>query len=679
MLTAGADDITGTSGDDTIRALTINADGGVATTLSAFDSIDGGAGQDTLNIFNDNTSNTSLPASASIENVEIINIFNDGGVFNTGTVGEVDASSFEGAEQVWQIGQAADVINLGASTAAGFRNTDQTMNVAAAIGAASATVALDAAAEGNDLNVTGDDLNSVTVAGSVDDSDNNETVDAINLDVTVGEDEQTLTVNTAVATTLTFDDAGSAADAKVTAIDASASTGDVAFAGDVDVASLQTGEGNDDVTLSTTFGAEVTTATVATGAGDDDIEIATTNAGSVTVEAGAGDDTVTVASLDDVSTKSTIDGGEGTDTLTTDGGTLVAGDYTLLNNVFTNFEELSFTKDSTFDASRLADYSAITLVAGGEVTEVADDQALTTAAALDVTAAGYEEDGEDTVYAGNLDVTANGTTTVTAQAESIELTAAATEAAATAATLAGDVQEATVNVNNYVDADDTAEFEQSSVTVTNAGTPAVIDDNGTPGDTSDDTIVTPATDGSLLSLSSLTLVGDGNATVTNADETDLVTVDASGLNSVDADGEAATGLTYTSSNTKAESITLGEGLDVLTFNTGASTVENTDSITGFNLATNDAGDFDAAASDDLDFAGNNAATALGEVDAASLDLALVDAAANGAANAGVIFDFGGDTYVFQDSDNNGSVNDGDALIQLVGGVDQDLLVDMFAV
>ncbi|TKJ09915.1 DUF4214 domain-containing protein [Halomonas sp. 15WGF] len=663
-LTAGPDTLTGTTGNDTFNALTVRADGTDATTLSAFDSIDGGAGEDTLNIYTDTGLNQVQ--QGTVKNVEVINIFNATAGAELGSAAtSVDASGFEGAEQVWQIDNAIAVTELAETTAAGFRNTEQaTLAVTAAAAAASATIALDGA-QGNSasafaVNVDGEALNAVNVAGSIEDGLTTDAAGAsINLDVTVGEDEQTLTVNTAVDTTLTVDD--SASTDKVTSVDASASTGGVTFVGNDDVADIATGEGDDDVTLNTLFSATVTAASVVTGAGDDIITIDTANnitdAGDITVDAGEGDDTVIVADIDDISTGSVIDGGEGTDTLQTTGGTLDAEDYTLLNNVFVNFEELTFTAASAFDASRLAGYNEFNLQLGSTgatgVVKVADNQALTTGGSLTATAAGYDAtDAANVVYAGTLDITATANATVTANAETVNLTVNAVEGATTTGTLVGDVEQATISVNNYVEADDAAAFQAADVVVTNSAT-------------------------ELEALTSLTLVGDGAVAVTNVDDTDLVTVDASALNTVDANGDAATGLTYTSSNTLAETITLGDGVDALTMN--ASTVAAMDSIISFNLATDDAGAFDAAASDDLAFGTVGTATAIGEVSAANLDLALVDVASNAGAANGVIFDFGGDTYVFQDANTDGIVNDNDALIQLVGGVDQDLLVDMFAI
>ena len=59
-LTTGADTFVGGASTDVFNALTVKADGGPATTLSAFDSIDGGAGKDTLNIYSDGIDNVGL-------------------------------------------------------------------------------------------------------------------------------------------------------------------------------------------------------------------------------------------------------------------------------------------------------------------------------------------------------------------------------------------------------------------------------------------------------------------------------------------------------------------------------------------------------------------------------------------------------------------------------------------
>lgn len=338
-LTAGPDSIVGTSGNDTINGLTVNAGGTAATTVSAFDSIDGGEGVDTLNIFADGANNVSLPASVTIKNVEVINLNNSTAAFHTGTLGTVDASKFVGATAINQAGlAAANLTNLAATTTAGFKNVVAPLSVtiAPADAATSATIALDAIAEGSTLNVTATatgTLNSVVVSGTVTDTDNNKTVANTNLGVKVGKDVQTLSVTTAVATNLTIADG--AGTKKLTSIDASASTGAITYADtETTVASIKTGSGKDAVTVrtatlkddaATTAVDETVSASVESGAGDDTININTAGTGTTTVNAGEGNDKVTLNT--DGDGKLTVNLGAGDDSFATAGaGVVVATD-----------------------------------------------------------------------------------------------------------------------------------------------------------------------------------------------------------------------------------------------------------------------------------------------------------------------------------------------------------------
>lgn len=404
------------------------------------------------------------------------------------------------------------------------------------------------------------------------------------------------------------------------------------------------------VVLDTAFSATVTSASVATGEGNDQITI-DTDAGTVTADAGAGDDKVILSNVNNLSTKSVIDGGEGTDTVSTVGGTLVNEQYTLLTEVVKNFEKLEFTAAAAiFDASRLASYEAFDLKAGGAVTKVADTQALATASNLESTAAGYvaASGGKETTYAGSLDITADaGTYDVTAKAESVTLAVKASATTAADVTLLGDVKSATVTVDSAFDAAG-AYVQGGAVKVTTAAA-------------------------DLAALTTLTLSGTGAAVVTNAADTALVTVNAADLAGADtdADGIVDTGLVYTSANAKAEDITLGAGKDVITIS--GSTVAATDTITGFSLVATSTGALDTAKSENLIFE-TGTYTKLGTVEGSSLALALIDVAADANAANGVVFAFGGDTYAFKDLDADNVLDDTDALIKLTGLIDQDLLV-----
>lgn len=695
-LTTGADTIVGTSGNDTINALTINAAGTAADTLTAFDSIDGGAGNDTLNIYTDSTAavgagNKAFPSNVTVKNVETINYNNA----NAGVA--IDASKFVGATAINQIGGAAAVTNLAAGTTAGFNGTAVgPLSVTAADAAATAAVALTNVAEGLTVNVIGSAtgvLNSVTVTGTVADTDKSGTVANTTVAVTAGKDVESVSVNSAVATTLTVADG--AGTKKVSTVDASASTGAVTYSAAATVANVKTGAGNDTATLNTSLNATVKAASVSTGAGNDTVNVTavvgtaatgqtvaadagegndiinlTIEAGvTYNVAAGAGDDTVAITGT--VKTTDKIDGGVGADVVSlTNNAALVADDYIVFNKVLTNFETLKLnTATTAFDASQLAaTYNTIDLAGSSVVTKVGT-QALIANGALTATANGFVADDAGTPanelnYAGTLSITAKAAGTVTANAQNVALTVAPVTnkdglVDNTAVTLTGAAKSATVTL--------------SAVTDTK-GTPATTDDVLDTSSVS----VTTVNGGALVDLASLTLTGNGAATVVNAVSTKLVTVDASGLNSVNVQGVATAGLTYTSSNALAETIKLGAGLDTITLN--SSKYGAVDTVQGLNLVQNAAGTaLDAAKSDKLVVTSTAATTfvkfATTQTD---MDLALKDAAAyqvGGLDADNLVFQVGGNTYVYQDNGSDANLLDaGDTLVQLTGLVNLDALI-----
>ena len=494
-------------------------------------------------------------------------------------------------------------------------------------------------------------LNSVTVSGVQADSNNNGTVANNTVVVAVGKDVETLTLNTASGTTLTVNEQAVVAK-HVTTVDASASTGDVSYNGLVGaaktVSTIKTGVGKDTVTLQTALTATAKAASVSTDEGDDTLNILATaaaaSAATVAVDAGAGNDTInltinsditynvaggagddTVVITGTVKTTDKIDGGAGTDTVSlVNNAALVADDYIVFNKVLTNFETLKLTVATTdFDASQLAaNYTTVDLAAGSIVTKVGA-QALIAHGGLTATTAGTDLAATPKVYAGTLNITDKATGTVTANADKVALTVDASANNATV-TLEGDAQSASV-----------------------------------------------------------TLSGNGAAAVTNADGTKLVNVDASGLNSVAFDGKAAAGLAYSSTNTAAETIKLGAGLDTITLN--ASTYGKMDVIQGLNLVASaaDAKVVDATKSDVLDITGVTLtkAGALGfTTTQTDLDLALKDAAAYAnTKNTDVAFHMGGNTYVLHDAGTLGGIDAADTVVKISGQVNLDLLASSLAV
>jgi hypothetical protein len=609
---------------------------------------------------------------------------------------------------LWQNGDAAAAVtNLGSATTAGFRGIKAGgITVGVADAATTASVALDGVVEGNAVAVnagTAGKLASVTLSGTVvDGADTGTGVSSTALTVAVGKDVQTLTLNTSVATTLTITDSATKA---VTALAAGASTGKITFVGDADMASITTGSGNDVVTLATTLGSTVKAATLATGAGNDVITVTATGAvstvdgsiiDSITVDAGAGNDDITVTldngakfnvtggagndlitldtSVAPVKIGDIIDGGDGTDTIGLAGqASYVADDYLVYTKVLKNFEAIEFTDTAAvgFDASQVAGFKSFTFdVAGSSITKVAADQAVSTAADITVQAAGYTASAtsaSSTVYStdtltGALKVEATADAIVTAKASSIALTVTAGDADV-AASLTGDVKTATVALANSDDG-------MASVSVTTATSPA-------------------GSYTTLGGLTSLTLTGNGSATVDNGAGTKLVTVDASALASVNLDGDASAGLTYTSHNASAETIKLGAGIDSISLSAstygGVGSAHSFDTVTGLNLVL-EAGSktLDAAASDVLVINGAAVTAVKFTTTATDLDLALKAAAAadnaDGATNNAVVFAFGGDTYVVMDSTGTtaGLIDAADTVVKLTGTVDLDALIQALA-
>ncbi|MDN4054639.1 DUF4214 domain-containing protein [Massilia sp. YIM B02763] len=740
-LTIGVDTFNGTAGDDVFNAIPQNAQGTGANTLGAFDTIDGGAGKDTLNIYTGTgtvdgaAAKFNVVQQGTVKNVETINIYNQtGAVFGTTTNGTttVDASKFVGATNINQVGLATGVTKLAAGTTATFTNVSATgataLSVAAADAATSAKVALSGVtgATANNqatLNVSGASLSSVTVSGSIAQADP-EGDDAASLALNVktgasstGVSVSTLTVNTAVKTTLTVDDTD-ADSGNVTTIDASASTGGITFAGgtaavpevpaDEDgnggsdavdavatkVLTIRTGTGNDNInaifaTAAAAGSDAAKNASISTGAGKDTITVVSTGSGgSITVDAGAGDDTInvtktagvalnimggegndTIALTGTLATTDVIDGGAGTDTISVAGSKTArtADDFIVFNKLVKNFETLKLTgvegsSTVSFDASKLAaTYTTINLGAGSYIEKVGS-QAIVANGDLHVSASGYSAatvaagstPAKDAVYAGTLNITEKATGTVTANADIVKLTVSAgTTAAGVVGTLAGDAQSAIVTVTNGLTADGETDTVAKFV-LNNSATDAA--------------------------LKSVTVSGTGSATITNADDTALVSVDASGLGgkyTVGTDaGKAIAGLEYISTNTAAETIKLGAGVDKISL--GASNYGAIDTVTGLNLVLAADGKSLDAKSDSLILTGVTTTDVVKfTTTQTDLDLALKDAAAAMTSTVHtVVFALGGDTYIYHDATTGtvGGVDAADTIVKLTGTIDQNALI-----
>lgn len=128
LTTAAGEKIVGTAGNDEIRGVMNSAESN--STLNIGDTVDGGAGADTLNLTFAATA--APPAGIEIKNVEIVNL-NVGG--STGAnAAFLKSSLYSGVEQLWQIdSQAQDTLATGSNTvAAASSDASATITVAVA-------------------------------------------------------------------------------------------------------------------------------------------------------------------------------------------------------------------------------------------------------------------------------------------------------------------------------------------------------------------------------------------------------------------------------------------------------------------------------------------------------------------------------------------------------------------
>ena len=670
-VTTGIDTLVGTSGNDVFNSLNIASDGHtLSDTLSQFDSIDGGAGKDTLNIYTDGANNASIKANTTIKNIETVNIFNTGAA----AAGLTDASQYAGVTALWQTGNAADVTKLDATTTAGFHNLAVVVGgvtVTAADAATSATVALDKAAEGANLNVasTGSGkLASVIVGGTV-------VKGNINLDITGGKDVQSLMINTAVAANVTTNLNGTKA---VTTIDASASTGAITYAdSETTVANIKTGSGDDVVTLVAATEKDKTNATVNTGAGNDKINVNATGDGIVTIAAGDGNDTVNVTGRS--SGALNVDLGAGNDTFTStvaigandkiDAG---AGTDTLLLNLVGSANVGAFSNFDAFDAKGLHKALDIDILSlKNTVTEIVSSGDVQTGASLLNVGAGvgYRVIG-DTDVANALSITQKtaGDLTITLDLDE----------SGDAATTAADKADAAVNATNATGVK--VVFDSSFV-----GASKAVGDNVS-------ALTLTAGAAKTIAVTSGGANAENHLTLDSAAELTTITVtgasklvfdagtDAGKLATIDASA-ATGGLTASLADVDGGgTIKLGTGADMISI-TSASKVGGIESISGFEKAAAAAvgSDADAAKAaiadaDVLSFTGTIASgtgiskgvlTFTGAGPSTLADAALAaDGAVGVTAGNAVVFEYLGNSYVFVQGGAVGTADD--TLVQLTG-------------
>ncbi|SPJ25489.1 DUF4214 domain-containing protein [Palleronia abyssalis] len=274
------DNITGTTGDDTFRAVTSNS-------LNTNDVIDGGAGSDVMNLANDAFGDGTAPVITSVERLNIAETGGD----------TLDLSEVSGTTSIWATGAGANFDLDNASTDITYGAFDVT-------GFSSIDINLDDDVSGDDdtlMFATNIGANA-TAFFNVDDDDDIEaaSINAMGgsqgaVDITDLDDIETLTVTGSGNLEIRAD----ASDLET--IDASSVSGNLAF-------NLSNVGEDLDVML---------------GSGDDTF-LPLTNSGDDTIDGGAGDDLLTGFQGDDMlmggEGNDILGGGAGEDTLTGDEG-----------------------------------------------------------------------------------------------------------------------------------------------------------------------------------------------------------------------------------------------------------------------------------------------------------------------------------------------------------------------
>lgn len=316
-LTASADNIVGTAGNDTIGG--VNA-AGVAPQFTLVDVIDGGAGTDTLKL----QLNAAYTGGATIKNVEKLQVSLGGANFSAnGITGLTEVELLAEGDSYSALGNVVNMAVTGVAGAAGA--TTFTFADTAVAGSADAAKLT---------------LNNVATAGNTTVNINNTT---------------TLTGNTGLET-LTVDLAGPAgvgANAVTLATNATQSLTTLKI----------TGASAGNLTLAANPAASITTidASAATGG----VTVTGIGATNTTVTGGSGNDAF-VFGVGNYNTADVVDGGAGTDTLGADTANLAA--VTTVNANVKNIETIRVVDDLGVGTSviNLANFGATNVRIAGQ-------------------------------------------------------------------------------------------------------------------------------------------------------------------------------------------------------------------------------------------------------------------------------------------------------------------------
>jgi len=516
-------------------------------------------------------------------------------------------------------------------------------------------------------------------------------------------------------------------------------------------ASIDVGAGDDQVIVSVFEGSKADgIISIKLGAGNDRFSAGQIGSQSLNIDAGTGADVIDM-NEELLSKTDVIDGGADNDTLVVTEAQLatttaasIDDPLIVLRNIVKNVERLEISgefdndtqdfEDDTFDVSTLnkvfqtiafTDDNAVSgvttetieAVFHSDLTVTAKDFKLKTDATATVDTFGGDlklvansddfDDGEDDIVEIDLTAFANNVT--------LDVVAQATKgndvgAQLVVASLEGAIKTVVVNLSSSIDTSlrDAGSESRTDGQVVKWNNFAAVSINAEANDSNDGDFE------KLSDLTTVTLKGNGFASVQNENGSKLATIDASQLNSVfgadyvlstnDAEtvfgdfsdlasaaygtiefkaGDKSLGLILESENASVvETVKLGGGLDIVLMD-GGSTVAKTDTIEGLSLVLKSNGDLDFSKSDVLLVTGfgpastatpNNFRALTTEEKAAvagkSLELTLLDLQAS--TDEAFVFTNGGNTYVYADTDL--ATLNGDVLVKLTGTIDEAALL-----
>jgi hypothetical protein len=370
-LSVDADELTGTSGDDTFRATVDTAD--TLSTLSSDDVIDGGDGTDTLTVFL-NSAVSSITETPVVTNVEVLEVR-----ASVAATLDLSGATLSGLETI-SIVRSRDTLAL---------TLDDMSGASLSLDSVSDQAITITANDANDSTLTLSIIDSDTVALTIAEADEIDTLDLTitgnsDLTLTLGDDDTVTTVGITGTGDLELVFLGTA----LTSIDASELEGGLTFDGTAVTEGLTIvgGTGDDAVTGGSgeniftgndgddTFNASATgDITFSGGAGDDSLDVFGAT-GDITFSGGTGDDTLDLsagAPTGDEYDDSSFDGGDGTDTIIISAEALTS-DVLVDATAFTDFEVLEINAGSATLTFDFADFTSVSELVFGSGVDAVD-------------------------------------------------------------------------------------------------------------------------------------------------------------------------------------------------------------------------------------------------------------------------------------------------------------------